>query len=478
MASISNDPKGQKIVQFVSPEGSRKSIRLGKVDLRSAESVARHVESLLSQKICGQPVTRETAVWLSDLKPKLKIKLAKAGLIESELPEVPKKSLLGEFLKAYILSRPDVKPATLEVWQQPCRNLVKFFGEDKPLRSITQGDADDFKSWMLTQTLAPATVAKRLSFTRTFFHTARKHKLIPENPFLEVRMTAPDSSKRQSFVGEEIMGKLLAVADPVWRTILGLARYAGTRTPSETLSLEWRHIDWNNGRITVPSCKTSRYGKGSRDIPLFESLRPFLEEAMELAIPGQTHVVQGNLLKSAQGRNGWKNCNLRTGFKRLIKKAGLECWPRLFHNLRSSCETELLEKFPTHVVARWMGHDVKICVKHYAQMTDDHFTRAIGGGKSGAESGAGAVQKAVQQGVAPGTGLVANSNLSTDLIEDCAESCESGVLGAKAQSGEGGIRTRGTMLLVRRFSKPVLSATQPPLRTFKSTKKYTVTQED
>ena len=45
-------------------------------------------------------------------------------------------------------------------------------------------------------------------------------------------------------------------------------------------------------------------------------------------------------------------------------------------------------------------------------------------------------------------------------------------------SGEGGIRTRGTMLLVRRFSKPVLSATQPPLRIFKSTKKYTLTQED
>ena len=39
--------------------------------------------------------------------------------------------------------------------------------------------------------------------------------------------------------------------------------------------------------------------------------------------------------------------------------AGSECWPRLFHNLRSSCETELLEKFPTPCVARWMGHDAK-----------------------------------------------------------------------------------------------------------------------
>ena len=103
---------------------------------------------------------------------------------------------------------------------------------------------------------------------------------------------------------------------------------------------------------------------------------------------------------------------------------------------------------------------------------------AIVSGKSGAESGAGVAQKAAQQGFATRTRLVANSNLSTDLVGVCADSCESEELGAKAQSGEGGIRTRGTMLLVRRFSKPVLSATQPPLRTFKSTKKYTVTQED
>jgi len=63
---------------------------------------------------------------------------------------------------------------------------------------------------------------------------------------------------------------------------------------------------------------------------------------------------------------------------------------------------------------------------------------AIGGGKRGAESGADVAQKAVQQGFATLTRLVGNSNLSTDLVWVCAESFESGVLGAKAQSGEGG----------------------------------------
>ena len=50
--------------------------------------------------------------------------------------------------------------------------------------------------------------------------------------------------------------------------------------------------------------------------------------------------------------------------------------------------------------------------------------------------------KVAQQGFATRTRLVANSNLSTDIVGVCADSCESEELGAKAQSGEGGIPRR------------------------------------
>ncbi|MCZ2340252.1 MAG: hypothetical protein LC104_00475 [Bacteroidales bacterium] len=70
------------------------------------------------------------------------------------------------------------------------------------------------------------------------------------------------------------------------------------------------------------------------------------------------------------------NANLRTTMKKIIHRAGLEQWPRLFHNLRSSRETELLKGNPIHVVAAWMGHDAKVCLKHYAQVTDEHFQAA------------------------------------------------------------------------------------------------------
>ena len=43
MASISDDPNGRRRILFVAPDGSRKTIRLGKIDRKSAEAINRHV---------------------------------------------------------------------------------------------------------------------------------------------------------------------------------------------------------------------------------------------------------------------------------------------------------------------------------------------------------------------------------------------------------------------------------------------------
>ena len=51
-------------------------------------------------------------------------------------------------------------------------------------------------------------------------------------------------------------------------------------------------------------------------------------------------------------------------------------WPRLFHNLRSSLQTELAERFPSHVVCDWLGNSEDIARKHYYQTTDQHFAMA------------------------------------------------------------------------------------------------------
>src|SRR5262245_13109264 len=108
MASIANDPNGRRRILFVAPDGGRKAIRLGKCDRKSAEAIARHVEALLAARIAGQPIPRDTAAWLAGIGPTLREKLAAVGLVEA-----PRRAALGEFLRSYILARPDVKPATL-----------------------------------------------------------------------------------------------------------------------------------------------------------------------------------------------------------------------------------------------------------------------------------------------------------------------------------------------------------------------------
>ena len=78
------------------------------------------------------------------------------------------------------------------------------------------------------------------------------------------------------------------------------------------------------------------------------------------------------------GKSGWRNCNLRTQFERIVKNSGLKKWPRLFHNLRSSRQTELAEVFPSHMLCAWLGNSEDIAKKHYYQVTDAHFAAAIG----------------------------------------------------------------------------------------------------
>ena len=379
MATISTDKKtGRRTVQFKDADGKRKSIRLGKVTKRQADSVKFHMEHLIAARITGHPVPDQTAHWVAKLDAnaeKLADDLAKYGLIQKTRRNVP--NLLGDFIDHYVDSRTDVKPATKEVWRQGKLGLLNQFGNCKRLPDITAGDADTYKAAMLGSGLASFTVKKRIQFAKTVFRTAVRHRLISSNPFADVKVEAT-MTDRMHFVTRENTAALLAACRSMdWRLIVGLSRFGGFRCPSEVVSLKWKHVDWKLGEIIVTAPKTERYaGHETRRLPLFPELRELLSEARKTDCDPEEFVVDKKYRKAAIGRDGWRNVNLRTTFEKIIERAGLVCWPRLFHNLRSSRETELLEEFPIHVVAKWFGHSVEIAAKHYAQVTDEHFERA------------------------------------------------------------------------------------------------------
>jgi hypothetical protein len=178
MASIAKDPGGRRRILFVAPDRKRKTIRLGKVSQRTAESVKLRVEHLVAAAIHGHALDAETARWLADIPDELANKLARVGLVPKR-----EQAVLGPYLRSYFEKRIDVKGDTKVVWGHTRRNLLAFFGDNKPLREITAGDAEDFRLYLPGEGLAATTIHKRLQVARQFFQAAVKRGLIPANPF-------------------------------------------------------------------------------------------------------------------------------------------------------------------------------------------------------------------------------------------------------------------------------------------------------
>ncbi len=71
--------------------------------------------------------------------------------------------------------------------------------------------------------------------------------------------------------------------------------------------------------------------------------------------------------------------NLRSQFQRILLRAGIEPWSKLFQNLRSTRETELIRHTGNvKAVSSWLGNSPEIALKHYAQVTEADQKEALG----------------------------------------------------------------------------------------------------
>ena len=124
-----------------------------------------------------------------------------------------------------------------------------------------------------------------------------------------------------------------------WKAIVVLCRYAGLRCPSEVFALRWSDIE----------------------------VRSILEELF-LEPDGGEFVITSKDRSSAK--------NLRTVFEKILRKAGVDPWPRLMQNLRSSRETELAREYPLQTVTAWLGNTPRVALENYLQVRDEDFSNA------------------------------------------------------------------------------------------------------
>ena len=366
-------------------------IRIGQCDKRTAHAAQGFIDRLIAAKRLGEKPDAQTIEWLNRLDATIHDRIAKAGLTTARTQQqVPTlKALLDKFRQTFT-----GKPATVVFYGHTLRNLLEHFG-DSQLDQITTQRADQFRVW-LDQRLAPATAARRIIACRTIWKKGQRWKIIAENPFTGVKAGLQANEDRKHFVKPEEAYKLMeACPDAQWRLIIALSRFGGVRVPSEILPLTWTDITWPTdsqvGTIRITSPKTEHHtGGGSRIIPLFPELLQPLMDCFEQAPDGQVFIIQ---------RYQGKSLNWRTQFERIARRAGIKLWPKPFHNMRASRQSELIDQYGFVNTCQWLGNSPEVAARHYAMATQQNadFRHAATHKTSGPKSGPVMAQNAAQQ---------------------------------------------------------------------------------
>jgi len=369
MASVTTEKRNGRTlyrIEYRDKDKRRRKLRLGAMAKRDAQAIATKVESIVSAQVAGNELTETTAKWISTIPNELHQRLA-----EHELCQPRSHRTIGEWIESYLAGHCGKVGEYCQRNLERSRDyLVEFFDKSRSLRSITQAEAQAFRDWLASEKgLAQATVAQHIKKAKQFFLAAIEAKAVTESPFAKITAGTMANDERSVYVPVDKIEKAIGMApDAQWRLIIALARYGGLRTPSETLRLRWADVDFVAGTLTIHMTKTAKHGKVKRVMPILPELRPHLQDAFD---PEADRCIS---------RYQTSNLNLRKVFLEILAKAGLEPWPRLFHNLRGSLETDLADRFPIHVVTEWLGNSAAVASKHYLKVTADHIASANRGG--------------------------------------------------------------------------------------------------
>jgi len=343
--------------------------------MKQARLIQRHVERLIACQLDASSPPEETNRWVDGISDKLRDRIVRAGLLQPKAATAG--YTLGQLVEQY-KSRPkwkSVKPNTRSNNLRAFRYLVEYFGADKLIRTINKAEAADFYGNLRLSSeqggrgLSVASSNQAAANGFTLFQYAIDCEALERNPCKDL----PRSPRKgnNTFVSEaESLAVLGAMTDTQERLMFGLSRWGGLRVPSEPLLLRWADVDWENSRFLVHSPKTERYeGRETRWVPIFPELAPLLDARFTEAAEGDEYVLPKYRSKSS--------CHPRHLLHLALARTDVERWPRLWHSLRSTRQTELVERFPVHVVCEWLGNTIDVAATHYLKTTEQHFQDAV-----------------------------------------------------------------------------------------------------
>lgn len=355
--------KGKSYMLAIGKRDSRRAVGIGRITSALAKQVKHHVDEILAMRGTTTNIPSATQSWLDGIDDELYASLNRLGLVPLRAGRGDVTLTIGRMFDLYIGRRKDLSDRSIINIKAARSSMVDHFGV-RSVRSIQPAECADWRRRLMAK-YAPPTVAGMVKKSRQVFKDASMRGLIERDPMAGVKAGSQKNRSRIVFVDRATIKRVIdETPDAETRLAIKLARFGGLRVPSELAVLTWDSILWDKKRIAIYSPKT----KSTRIIPLFPELFPELQDVFDAAEIGEKKVLPRMS----------RDKNLRTRFQKIIIRAGVMPWAKLFHNLRASRQTELAATFPIHVVCEWIGNSEAIAKDHYLSVTEENFDRATG----------------------------------------------------------------------------------------------------
>jgi integrase len=249
----------------------------------------------------------------------------------------------------------------------------------KRLIRLTPADGVNFQVRLLDERVGVVVVGECFRIAKWALGEAARMRIIPANPFLEVRRV----HGRPADVKVPAGAHLAAVRDAApghRRTslLLRLALSSGARR-NELLALTWKHVDFDAGSISIEGSleqldgvirvKTpkTRTGRRSVELPLdmIADLRTARVEAATTALATGRPLDDLPVLPATDGVSFWSPMAASQAAHRALAAADI---PGSLHGLRHAHATALLQRrVNPRAVQQRLGHaNIQTTLAHYA----------------------------------------------------------------------------------------------------------------
>ncbi len=303
---------------------------------------------------------------------------------------LPSSTVTNYFESWLVRKKPETASSTFAFYQGKAWAFLAFLKERASL-DVGRIDTREILAFRKAESerVSPSTVNHALKFLRMVFEQARRDGLLVDNPAANVStLKKTDAPGRRPFTLPEL-GRLLAVADPEWKSLLLFGFYTGQRL-GDLSRLTWANVDLTRQELQFTAAKTGR----RQLLPLATPLLRHLESLPSSDKPSAPLHPRAFASVSRQGRTS----TVSRGFHDLMAQAGLvaasdrgkdlhgqgkgrdtarRSTEISFHSLRHTA-TSLMKnaRISPAIVGEFIGHESDAVNRIYTHMETASLRRA------------------------------------------------------------------------------------------------------